>query len=499
MMKSKYNIYIAACLFSVLLGSCDLTKDLDEYEPLNSLPAETAIADESSSELALTGVYSILQAKGGSNPNSSILGSTLGGVDSGGYPAFLSAEDRSLLINRPLTIGGNVEGLYSGEYTMINRANWVISGVEKLTAANFTNDNRRTEIVGEAKILRALGHFTLLKEFGQFYDIDSEYGVNVRLEPATSSAAQPRISVGATYEAILKDLEDGIASAPDLRQKYFVNKTFAKGLKAKVLLYMGRYADAAAAAKDVMDNSGPNFAMVPNFTSLFDHTTVTTLNNTEGLFAVYADDDELLGNGYGWTLSNVVSNWYYNLGETGTMTVGGQVIKHDGTRIPFMKTGQYVIPNFGYNGNMKFAQRFGPQSQFETLYILRMAEIYLIYAEAAARSTSSVPSTALTALNAIRIRAGATTGGNGFVTYPASITYTQFLEAVRIEKLMELGSEAGEDWYDLIRYDYADGFTTGFQVSNVKATATNPDFFIMPIPDVSIKAGNNIVKQNPGY
>nr|WP_315246760.1 RagB/SusD family nutrient uptake outer membrane protein [uncultured Flavobacterium sp.] len=498
-MKSINNIYIAACLFSVFFVSCELTKDLDEYEPLYSLPAESAIADESSSELALTGVYSILQQKGGSNPTSSILGSTLSGVDTGGYPAFLSAEDRALLANTPLTIGSKVQSLYAGEYTMINRANWVISGVEKLTDANFTNDNRRTEIVGEAKILRALGHFTLLKEFGQFYDIDSEYGINVRLEPATDATALPRVSVGATYDAILKDLEDGIATAPDLRRKYFVNKTFAKGLKAKVLLYMGRYAEASAVAKDVLDNSGPNFALVANFATLFDHTTINTLNNTEGLFAVYADVDETLGNGNYWAIFNAVSDSYYNLGETGTVTIAGQVINYDATRIPFMKTGQYAIPNFGYNGNMKFAQRFGPQSQFETLYFLRMAEIYLIYAEAAARSTNSVPSEALTALNTIRTRAGATTGGNGFVTYPPAITYAQFLEAVRMEKLMELGSETGENWYDLIRYDYADGFGTGFQVSDVKATATNPDFFIMPIPDVSIKAGNNIIKQNPGY
>ncbi|RKR05097.1 RagB/SusD domain-containing protein [Flavobacterium sp. 90] len=498
-MKSRINIYIAASLFSVFLGSCELTKDLDEYEPLYSLPAETAIADESSSELALTGVYAILQQKGGSNPISSILGSTLSGVDTGGYPAFLNAEDRALLANTPLTIGGKVQSLYAGEYTMINRANWVISGVEKLTDANFTNDNRRLEIIGEAKIMRALGHFTLLKEFGQFYDINSEYGVNVRLEPAKDATALPRVSVGATYDAILKDLEDGITLAPDLRRKYYANKTFAKGLKAKVLLYMGRYAEAAATAKDILDNSGPNFAMVSNFATLFDHSTLNTLNNTEGLFAVYADGDETLGNGNFWTVFNAVSDSYYNLGTTGTMTVAGQVINYDATRIPFMKTGSYAIPNFGYNGNMKFAQRFGPQSQFETVYYLRMAEIYLIYAEAAARSTNSVSSQALAALNAVRIRAGATTGGNGFVTYPAAISYAQFLEAVRIEKMMELGSETGENWYDLIRYDYADGFGTGFQVSNVKATATNPDFFIMPIPDVSIKAGNNIIKQNPGY
>ncbi len=40
------------------LASCDLMKSLDEYEPLYSLPAETAITGEPTAELALAGLYS---------------------------------------------------------------------------------------------------------------------------------------------------------------------------------------------------------------------------------------------------------------------------------------------------------------------------------------------------------------------------------------------------------------------------------------------------------
>lgn len=499
-MKPKYNIYIVACLFLVSLTSCDLTQDLDEYEPIYSLPAETAIADESSAELALTGVYAILQQKDGANPYNSILGSSLSGVDTGGFPPVLTAEDQSILKNSPITTGRKISSIYSGQYVMINRANWVINGVEKLTDNDFINDNRRLEIIGEAKILRALAHFNLLRVFGQFYDINSAYGINVRLEPAKDANPQPRISVGATYDAILKDLDEGIAMAPGLRKKYFVNKAFAKGLKAKVLLYMGKYNEAAALADDVIKNSGADFALETDFTKLFDHSTINTLDNKEALFEVYADTDEILGNGSLWAIDSAVSNWYYDLGANGSMTVGSQVINYDQTRTAFMKTGSYFIPGFGFNGNMKFAQISGPQSQYETLYYLRMAEVYLIYAEAAARSSNSVTSQALASLNKVRIRAGAiTTGANGFETYPSTISYTQFLEAVRIEKLMELGSETGEEWYDLVRYDYIDGFGTGFKVSDVKATAVNPDYFIMPIPDASVRVAQDVIKQNPGY
>lgn len=493
-MKTINNIYIGICFFMMFFTSCDITRDLDEFEPLFSLPAETAISNESSAEIALAGMYSILQS-----PNLSILPSTLSGVNAGGFFRFLSAEDNAMLANNPPADGRSLAAIYSGQYALINRANWVINGVEKLTDDDFINDSRRIEIIGEAKAMRALGHFHLLRLFGQFYDTDSMFGINVRNEPARNDVAQPRVSVSETYNAILNDLDEVIANAPDLRAKYFANKTFAKGLKAKVLLYMGDYTEAASIAKDVIDNSGTNFALTATFEELFDHSGTATLDNTEALFDVYADATpaEVSRLGDFWAIFASVSNWLYAFDDTESMTVSGQVIKYDATRLAFMKTGAYIIPGLG-NGNMKFFQRGGPQ--FEAQYWLRMAEVYLIYAEAAARSTTSVTSDALDALNAIRTRAGATTtGADGFETYPVSITYDEFLKAVRIEKLVELASEQGEDWFDLIRYDYADGFGSGFQVSDQKATATNSDKFIMPIPVVSIEAGGGIIEQNPSY
>ncbi|HYQ57001.1 MAG TPA: RagB/SusD family nutrient uptake outer membrane protein, partial [Draconibacterium sp.] len=80
-----------------------------------------------------------------------------------------------------------------------------------------------------------------------------------------------------------------------------------------------------------------------------------------------------------------------------------------------------------------------------------------------------------------------------------SIGYEQFLTAVRMEKAAELMAETGETWYDLVRFDYADGFGTGFQVSDVKLSATNPDKFIFPIPFESLEAGGNVLEQNPSY
>ena len=485
-----------------LLTSCQLTEDLDDYEPLYSLPAETSISDQTSAELTLAGMYaSLRQTSLKGFPYYTIVPSTLSGVDSGGLYAS-SVEDVGFRTNNPDPNGNDTKGIYTNLYTLINRANWVIEGTEKLAPNDFTEDGRKEEVIGEAKAMRATGHFYLLRMFGYFYNVSSEYGVVINLTPSKDSNPRVRNSVEETYEAILQDLDDAIATAPSDTNKYYASSTYAKGLKAKVMLYMGDYTQAALIAKDVMENSGSNFDLMATFEEVFQHDGQNDyLNPKESLFNTYSDLDEGIGSGNFWDgIFNSVSNSFYDQGENGTMTINGQVIKHDATRIPYMKLGTPF--NSNVNGNFKYKQRRGVDL-FETHYHLRMAEIYLIYAEAEARRTTSVTSEALNALNAIRLRAGATTtGADGFETYPASISYPEFLEAVRIEKLMELASEMGEDFYDMVRYEMVGTPIPGggnFKASMVKETATNSDKFTLPIPESSIIGGQGVVKQNPSY
>ncbi len=495
--KPKLLSFFTALL---VLTSCELANELDDYKPLYSLPAEDAVYNESSAELALAGVYSTLQG-GNGNYQLSRLTNSLSGMSQNPVTAIfggLSPEEQSYAVNDPISDGSMLLTIYTGQYTLINRANWLIEQASALSDDEFPTPNRREEIIGEAKILRAFGHFQLLRLFGQFYDLNSEYGINIRLNPSKDGEVQPRNTVSETYEAIINDLEDGILSAPGLIPKFYASKTFAKGLLAKVYMYMGNYGDAATLAQEVINNSGSNFQLLPSFEALFDHQSRVVFDNVSSLFNLYSDqDDEQINYGNEWTIYSNFSSAFASMATTETVSINGQIINYDATRIPFMLTGAPLLPYPGINGNMKYRQQTGGH---ETFYFLRMAEIYLILAESEARSTNSVSSVALNALNTVRSRAGATsTGGNGFETYPATISLDQFLEVVRIEKRIELATEQGEDWFDLIRYDYLDSFNSGFQVSQVKATATNSDKFIMPIPFASIEVGRGTIIQNPSY
>ena len=142
----------------------------------------------------------------------------------------------------------------------------------------------------------------------------------------------------------------------------------------------------------------PNFGLTATFGELFDHVSGSqAYNNTEALLDVYVDGNYGTGSGNFWDGYFATLNpLYFNMAKTGTTTIGGQVISHDADRIDFISP----LGDFGVFENLKYKPR---GTDYETIYHLRMAEVYLIYAEAAARADgTSVPADALMALNDIR-------------------------------------------------------------------------------------------------
>jgi len=492
-MKIIKYIYIG--FFSLALfgfTSCELTGDLDDEEIEFSLDAETAIKDENTATLALMGAYAGLTSQDINSLDYIVIPSALsGGANAGIFGRF---EEPGYANNDPITIDTRGNSIaYGALYSSINDANWIIEKVNELPDNVFSSPSKRSEIIAEAKGIRATAHFNLLRLWGQFYDVNSTYGIVIKDAPVKSADVSPRSTVAESYNAILADLDDVIANASDFSERFFITKTYGKGMKARVLLYQGNYAEAATLAKEVIDSSDGNFALSSDYASIFDSYSPAIFDNTDIIFGAKIAENSGGNNSlwYGWNL-------YYSVGPmtsvlaSGSTTIGSQNIVHDSNRISSTQT-------LGFYGGF-LNKKLGDTGGNISINFLRISELYLIFAEASARATNFVTSDALNALNTIRERVGATTtGADGFETYPATITLDEFLEAVRIEKTLELFGEMGEEWYDLVRYDYADGFGSGFQVSDVKATATNSDKFILPIDEKNLAAGNNIVVQNPGY
>ena len=481
-------------LILLCFSSCELAQELDEYKPLYALDANEAITNESTSELALTGIYAGFhqQNAGSGIPEIYTIPSLMSGTI---VNTFLLNDTEVLgyVNNSPISVK-TTQGLgaYTRMYSIINRANWLIEKVTELTDAKFPTPGRRLQIIAEAKMLRATANFYLLRLWGQFYDNNSKFGICIRTEPSRSGDAFPRNTVRESYHAIIEDLDFAIQNAPELRDKGYTSKTYAVGLKAKVLLYQGNYSEAATLAKQIINSGNSNFALAATYGEIFlNHATPELFDSTEIIFGTKGDPVASIGIGNVIGTIEAVNPPYIN-SVLETTTIGTQKIAHDATRVSStIKMGYFGFDSLKSNFNFS-----PPDNKYEMIYHLRMSEIYLIYAEADARANKTVSADALAALNKIRLRAGAkTTGGDGFETYPSTITYAEFLEAIRIEKRVELGIETGEDWFDLVRYHFIDGF----DVTKVKPTATDPNKYILPIDYVNIEAGKNIVEQNPSY
>jgi len=492
----KITTYISI-ISVVLIGltSCELTTPIDEIELAYQLDAETAINDEASARLALAGAYSSLKEE----PSFMLLvPEALSGAVSPGT-SFYRLEIPSWIANQPLNLEEAGDNLtYDGMaalYRAINDANWLIEKVADIDDANFTSASAKNEILAEAYGIRALSHFYLLRYYGQWYDTSSEYGITLRLEPIRSGEAFPRNTVAETYTQIHSDLDFVIANGADITgNRGGLNSLAGSALKAKVYLYQGDYTMAASTAKAIVDDAGGSYGLSPTFLELFDNTTDAMFYNSEILFGLRGVLQAPVPNTR-WGFAVGYNDAYVASLSTGTMTVGAQTINYDSNRMS-----STTSPGFFGTNNLKYTNIFSSGEEFDLIYHSRLAEVYLIYAEAAARSTGAVSSDALAALNAVRIRSGATTtGGDGFETYPATISYDAFLEAVRIEKSVELAGELGEQWFDLVRYDWADGFGSGFQVSDYKSSATDPNKFILPYSLLTLEAGGRIEIQNPSY
>ncbi|MFH4966383.1 RagB/SusD family nutrient uptake outer membrane protein [Gaetbulibacter sp. M235] len=496
MKNFKRKLFGLCVIMLSTVFSCQLTEDIDDFKPLYSLEAENAIVDETSAENALNGAYAKYSQIAFSTISRGLMSGDI--IVGGYYNRFPEIEGWSLN-NPPSNVDRFTLNDYSSMYSSINNCNWLLQEIAKLDASEFSTPERKDEIIGEAKLLRANTHFKLLQSFGQFYDMSSTFGIDVRFEPAISDKALPRKTVAETYAAILQDINDGIAMAPDLRGgvKGYVNKSFGKGLKAKILLYMGDYSEAASIATDLINTGGSNFALNPTHDGIFfPKNSQALFIHPEILFGIMGTPDaksslyigpNIEGGFFGWDPYNVLT------AVNGSMDVNGQSINFDGNRFETLFTPSSIYVPRKYSTNLS--------TETHEMWIqLRMAEVYLILAEADARANNAVTTVALNALNAVRTRAGATTTGtDGFETYPASISLDQFLKAVRIEKQIELYLETGESWFDLVRYDFIDGFGTGFQVSDVKPSATNPEKFILPIPIKSVEASGGVTVQNPSY
>lgn len=382
-------------------------------------------------------------------------------------------------------------------YKAVRRTNVVIEKVPTITM----DATLRNRYVGEARFLRALYYFDLVRAWG-----------GVPLLTTVDPQVLPRSSVAEVYQLIEDDLLFAIANLPRKSQYSGTDigrasKGAAQALLAKVYLFQGKWTDAAAKALDVI-NSGDY-----NLEADFDNAnSVAGEQGIESVFEVSSFGNEGIENG-GNQYGNVQGvrgtpnrGWGFNrpteslrnsfepgdprlestvifLGEVlDGVTIAGDGLTPDQTTDSHGQTevesynqkvwtpGNTVPPSFGHN------RRF-----------IRFSEVLLIAAEALNENNDAAG--ALVQLNRVRQRARE---GNNAILPDITITNKdQLRDIILRERRVELALE-GHRFWDLVRTNKAESVLGPLGFIKGKHE-------LLPIPQTEIDLSQGALAQNPGW
>ncbi|GAB4033772.1 RagB/SusD family nutrient uptake outer membrane protein [Spirosoma jeollabukense] len=412
--------------------------------------------------------------------------------------AFLTGSaDRPLLWRYNITPSNTFISQYAGAYNGINRSNTVIGRLPGIPM----DESLKKRYIAEAKFLRALHYFNLVRLYGDVPIVTTE-------TTSLEGLAVPRDPVDKVYELIEADLKEAESVLPKTypaSESGRASLGAAKGILARVYLTRAGttagspyWAQAAAKAKEVMDLGV--YDLYANFADAF---ALTARGGKENIFEIqYLTDVKGHGDGRGYgvrsapiypgtgsgiarptaSLFNLysdkdtrkavtfITSYVYN-GVTTTLSITDP----DFTKaVSYQKLWDKTAKTVSSEGTSK--------------PILRYSDVLLMYAEATNEANNRPTADAYAALNKVRTRAG--------LTALTGLTYQQFKEAVWLERRLEFTFENMRR-FDLVR--------TGRLLDAVKAensfarnATIQPFHVLMPIPQADMDANPNL-KQNPGY
>lgn len=467
-MKKFVPILLGMAVF--LQGACN--KQLDAL-PKDAEVEGNAIVDQPTANVALNGVY--VRFANASNTetdwsNDKIMGSLFAGYLGSGN----GSTDDELDIFGNTTYGGE----WGRYYNLINAANGVNDAVQLLAANKFAN-SRKTQILGEARFLRAFGHFKLLSYFGQWFDITSIYGIIIENKFNTlTNINLPRSTVKDCYSFILSDLDYAIANAPVASSNIYVNKWTAMALKMRVLLSRAQGDDLSQAI--VLANSiisGSPYTLEPNEKDIF---YTSGLASNEVMLGIQPQANQEL--------------YYYN--TSGEFKGASSFYEAKPLLAALLKNdpraawvlGPADTLNVGSYYFIKYIQPLKVSTQLsETAYAFRLSEVYLMLAEATARSGGDL-SVARATLKTVMSKGGVT----NFTAVDSALTASDVSRQIYFEYARNFIGEDGIEWMALLRLPLA-------VIGQVRPAVTSTVQYILPIPHTEFINNPNIGPQNPGY
>lgn len=517
MKKYSFGILAVALIGLLPLSSC--RKFLDD-KPVTALTTGNAYSTAKDAENALAGCYNTFYSTDYYQWENVMLSDVR---SDNAYPGGNNEEtfydyDRFILPPSNTHNYAHWKALYNG----IARCNVLLNKIGTVADAALT-DERRNQIIGEASFLRAFHYYHLVKLYG---------GVPLELESNTADPGKTRKARATekeVYDQIVADLETAVTNLPDSYNgptgsatantpavnKSRATKGAANAMLAKVWAQRSdRDYNKVLQYCNAVINSPAGYALLANYDNVFDgdHD-----YNTESILEIPYEEGNwdascwgvqlYLAPEDGWQKYCVPSKdlvaAYVSAGDDVRKNTNILFLTRDANNDPISWADENWNPcqdpdtPVPFNNKQRHA---GGWASGDDYYLLRLADIILLKAEA--QNETGSPSSAATTVNIIRNRVGlsAITGSN----------QAQMKTAILLERRLELAFEA-QRWDDLVRAGVA---TTVMQALNeysyscpggVQSAPVRMDYsnctqsrWIMPIPSVEMD-NNPLLVQNPGY
>ena len=389
-------------------------------------------------------------------------------------------------------------------YAGISRANAAMVNIPQITMDNVLKNQR----IGEAKFLRALYYFNLVRFFGDVPIITKLESIN--------DAMGPRMPKDQVYQLIIDDLTFAESNLP-LRKDYAsidegrATKGAAKILLGKVYLSKGDYAKSKDKLAEVVGaETTYGYGLQPNYA---DNWNPAKEPGIEAVFYIDYKKAPFINNGEMGLAGPKYSVPGGNIGVGGsneadipTRELYAQFDAKDTRKSKNFKfdflnplTGKILTSSIPLSGKYWLDGILSGLDCDVNMHIIRYADAILMYAEALNETGDQV--NALTQLNRIRTRAFGSNVGN-----LSPMTKDDFKKAVINERRLEFVHE-GNRWFDLTRTgtfvqrmkDHS-AYEASVAEKNKTEIATNVKdaYLLMPIPQLEIDS-NPALKQNPGY
>lgn len=467
----KKHIFIIISIF--IFASCN--EEWLELEPSTSLTPSTAFQSFEDAEVALRGVYNNFWNSGSYYGADMFTYGDVKGDDVRTYEPAKRTGSQYRYIETPES---SSSGFWSRPYIALLNTNAIIAEIDNLPVVTDEDQATKDNLKGQALALRALLHFDLVRIYGRMPangNPASDLGVALANRVIAPSENLPRNTVAEIYQQVIQDFTDAIPLLTNQKvTDGTINSWAAKALLSRVYLYNEQPGLALPLAEDVINNGPYSLLAYDEYAASWGQGFAN-----EGIFEIVFNaqtNADREGIGYLWEPSGygalTLTDNFIALMDEDPDDIRNSIILEDSRD--------------GRRGFVaKYPGKDGQSERINNPRIIRLAEVYLIAAEAALKADNqNAANNYIKALYDIRTNRDNNVGNVD-------------LDRILLERRKELVGE-GHRFFDLMRNSLPvirtgdDHFALTMELQPTDHRA------IQPIPQFEMNANDNMI-QNSGY